>query len=114
MDDLTDIHTRTLTDDTMTGPVNAVAPEPVRNADYTRALGRTLRRPPLMRVPELGPRLLRGRAGASELALASHHMRPERLIEAGHVFRHRELADALSHHLGTTTSTGMREQEETT
>ncbi|EMD23404.1 TIGR01777 family oxidoreductase [Amycolatopsis azurea] len=114
LDDLTDIYTRALTDETMAGPVNAVAPEPVRNADYTRVLGRILHRPALMRVPEFAPRLLLGRAGAGELALASHHARPDRLTEAGHVFRHRELAGALSHLLGTTTSTDMEQQEKTT
>ncbi|EME52942.1 TIGR01777 family oxidoreductase [Amycolatopsis decaplanina] len=115
LDDLTDIYTRVITDDTIAGPVNAVAPEPVRNADYTRALGRVLKRPTLLRVPEAGPRLLLGRDGARELALASHHVRPERLMDHGHTFRHPKIADALAHLFGTnTTTTGSIDQEAVT
>src|SRR5262249_20690355 len=68
IDDLTDIYYRALTDDTLAGPVNATAPHPVRNADYARILAQVLRRPLQLPVPALGPRLLLGQEGASELA----------------------------------------------
>lgn len=101
LDDLTDVYLRALTDRDLVGPVNAVAPAPIRNADYTRVLGSVLNRPTLLRVPELGPRLLLGNTGAQELAFASQRVVPQRLREAGHVFRHPQLEDTLGHSLGT-------------
>ena len=82
------------------GPVNAVAPEPVRNIDFTRTLASVLHRPALLPVPGFGPRLLLGDEGAREIARASQHVRPERLIAAGHQFRAPELAGALRHLFG--------------
>ncbi|WP_328616958.1 TIGR01777 family oxidoreductase [Amycolatopsis sp. NBC_00355] len=101
LDDLTDIYLRALTDRGLDGPVNAVSPEPVRNVEYTRVLARTLKRPALVKVPPFGPRLLLGRDGARELAFADQRVQPERLLAAGHVFRHARLGDALAHLLGT-------------
>jgi NAD dependent epimerase/dehydratase family enzyme len=80
--------------------VNAVAPEPVRNSDYTRTLAGVLRRPALLPVPAFGPRLLLGAEGAREVAQASQYVRPERLIRAGHYFRQPELDQALRHLFG--------------
>ncbi len=101
IDDLADVYLRAVTDSVLSGPVNAVSPEPVRNAEYTRTLGTVLRRPTLPEVPPSGPRLLLGQDGARELALADQRVAPRRLAEAGHEFRHRRLADALAHLLGT-------------
>ena len=63
IDDLLDVYHRALYDARLSGPVNAVAPEPVRNADYTKALAGVLHRPALLPVPSLGPRLLLGEQG---------------------------------------------------
>jgi uncharacterized protein len=100
IDDLTDIYYRALTDDTLAGPVNATAPHPVRNGDYARTLARVLRRPLQLPVPGLGPRLLLGAEGASELAEADQRVSPRRLLRDGHRFRHPELEPALRHLLG--------------
>jgi uncharacterized protein (TIGR01777 family) len=100
IDDLVDIYLRAVTDPGLAGPVNAVAPEPVRNSDYTRTLAGVLRRPALLPVPAFGPRLLLGAEGAREIAQASQHVRPERLIRAGHHFRQPELDQALRHLFG--------------
>ncbi len=100
MDDLLDIYLRAVTDPGLSGPVNAVAPEPVRNAAYCGTLAGLLHRPALLPVPALGPRLLLGGDGASQIAEASQYVRPQRLIDAGHRFRHPELNGALSHVLG--------------
>lgn len=59
-----------LADNTLADPVNADAPSLVRNADYAAVLARVLRRPPQIPVPSLGPRLLLGAEGASEIAEA--------------------------------------------
>lgn len=105
LDDLLDIYLRAVTDPAqsdpaLSGPVNAVAPEPVRNAAYTAALAGVLRRPAVLPVPAFGPRLLFGAEGASEFAEASQRVRPQLLIDAGHQFRYPELDAALRHMLG--------------
>jgi uncharacterized protein len=108
LDDLADIYLRAVCDPGLSGPVNAVAPDPVRNAGYTRALAATLRRPALLPVPALGPRLLLGEQGAAELALASQRVEPTRLLTAGHHFRYPELSGALGHLLGHEPNRGDR------
>jgi uncharacterized protein (TIGR01777 family) len=100
LDDLLDVYLRAVLDPGLSGPVNAVAPEPARNADYTRTLASVLRRPAVLPVPGLGPRLLLGGEGARELAQASQYVRPEQLIGAGHRFRQPELEGALRHLFG--------------
>jgi uncharacterized protein len=100
LDDLLDIYLRAVLDPALSGPVNAVAPAPVRNADYTAVLAGLLHRPALVPVPPFGPRLLLGAEGARELAQASQYVRPQRLISAGHLFRYPELDGALRHVLG--------------
>ena len=102
IDDLVDTYYRGLWDTDLSGPVNAVAPEPVRNVDYTRTLARVLRRPAVLPVPALGPRLLLGNQGARELACASQRVIPAKLQQAGHRFRHPTLEQALRHLLGRT------------
>ena len=100
IDDLVDIYQRALFDDALSGPLNAVAPAPVRNLDYTRTLARVLHRPAVFPVPGFGPQLLLGREGARELAEASQRATPQRLVELDHPFRHPQLEGALRHLLG--------------
>jgi uncharacterized protein (TIGR01777 family) len=100
LDDLLDVYHRALYDARLSGPVNAVAPEPVRNSDYTRALAGVLHRPARVPVPSLGPRLLLGEQGARELAEANQRVMPTKLTTLGHRFRRPKLVDALGHELG--------------
>ncbi|AFM17901.1 TIGR01777 family protein [Mycolicibacterium chubuense NBB4] len=100
LDDVLDIYHRALYDDRLSGPVNAVGPQPVRNSEYTEELARVLHRPAVLPVPSLGPRLLLGSQGARELAEASQRVVPAKLFAAGHPFRHSDVADALAHQLG--------------
>ncbi|NEW29720.1 TIGR01777 family oxidoreductase [Nocardia cyriacigeorgica] len=100
IDDLLDIYHRALWDGELRGPVNAVAPHPVRNAEFTRTLGRIMRRPTPIPAPEFGPALLLGREGAHELATASQRVGPQRLLHAEHPFRTPDLESALRHVLG--------------
>lgn len=100
LDDLLDVYYRALWDDGLDGPVNAVAPEPVRNTDYTRALAGVLHRPALLPVPSVGPRVLLGAQGARELAEADQRVLPAKLSALGHRFRHPGVGQALAHQLG--------------
>ncbi|HTQ16514.1 TIGR01777 family oxidoreductase [Mycobacterium sp.] len=103
IDDLVDVYHRALWDAALSGAVNAVAPQPVRNSEYTRTLAQVLRRPAVLPVPSLGPRLLLGAQGARELAGASQRVTPWRLNHSGHRFRQPDLDQALRHLLGRNT-----------
>jgi uncharacterized protein len=100
IDDLLDVYLRALVDPAMQGPVNAVAPEPVRNSEFAATLARVLHRPARLPVPAFGPRILLGSEGAQEVAEASQRVAPARLQTAGHTFRHPDLESALRHLLG--------------
>lgn len=78
------------------GPVNAVAPEPVRNAEFARTLGAVLRRPALLPVPRFALRLLFAEMADATL-LAGQRVLPRRALEAGFTFRHATLRAALEH-----------------
>jgi len=100
IDDLLDVYGRSLVDEELTGPVNAVAPHPVRNREYATTLAHVLRRPSLVPVPAFGPRVLFGPEGATELVQASQRVVPGRLTASEHVFRHSGLEQCLRHQLG--------------
>lgn len=77
------------------GPVNAVAPNPVRNAEFARTLARVLKRPAVLPIPKAGPALVVGRELAHELLFTSRRALPERLTTSGYAFRHTTLEAAL-------------------
>ncbi|MEA3198726.1 MAG: uncharacterized protein QOE90_154 [Thermoplasmata archaeon] len=81
------------------GPVLVVAPHPVRNADFTRALARALRRPAILPEPAFALRLGLGEM-ADELLLASCRARPTKLLAAGYRFARPELTGSLRAMLG--------------
>jgi uncharacterized protein (TIGR01777 family) len=83
----------------ISGPVNVVAPEPVRNADLTRILAGVLGRPALLRVPAAMLRAL-SPPMAREVFLASQRVAARVLPAAGFVFRDADLETALRHALG--------------
>ena len=79
----------------LTGSVNAVTPNPVRNAEFTRALAKTLRRPALFPAPAFALRLALGEM-ADALLLSSQKVMPSRLADAGYKFQQPDLAEALA------------------
>ena len=81
------------------GAVNVVAPAPVTNGEFTRTLGRVLRRPTLFPMPGFAARLAFGEM-ADALLLASTRVRPARLLDSGYAFRHGSLDEGLRHVLG--------------
>ena len=88
-----------LATDALRGPVNAVAPTPVTNTEFTRTLGRVLRRPTLVPMPAFAARLALGEM-ADELLLSSQRVLPARLLASGFAFRYPTLEGALRHELG--------------
>ena len=94
IDDLVRIVERSLDDETMHGAVNAVAPEPVRQREFQRALTRALHRPLWLRVPAGFLRF--GLGEMADLLIRSQRVAPRRLLEEGFDFRYKTLDAALT------------------
>jgi uncharacterized protein (TIGR01777 family) len=99
LEDVVGVIRRALEDESLRGPVNAVAPAPVTNEEFTKALGRALGRPTFFAVPAFAARLAFGEM-ADELLLSGARVEPARLKEAGYQFKHAELEGALRSVLG--------------
>jgi len=99
LDDVLGAIHHALATESLSGAVNAVSPNPVTNADFTRVLGRVLKRPAAFPVPRFAIELLFGEMGREAL-LSSFRVRATRLLEAGFEFRFPELEPALRHVLG--------------
>ena len=98
IDDVVGIYLAALDDDRWSGPANAAAPEPVTNREFSRVLGRVMRRPALLPVPALPLRLLLGEMG--EVVTTGQRALPKRPLELGYAFAHPELEEALRSALG--------------
>ncbi len=81
--------------DAIAGPVNAVAPHPVTNREFTQVLSRALSRPAMLPMPGFVIRLILGEEKSRELLLASVRAHPKRLLDAGFSFQHPDIADAI-------------------
>lgn len=99
LDDVSGAIIHALEDDSVEGPVNVNAPNPLTNAEYTRILGRVLGRPTPLPLPAPVARAMLGQM-ADEMLLVSARMQPERLRQTGYEFRYTELEPALRHLLG--------------
>lgn len=82
------------------GPVNLVAPQPVSNLAFTRAVGRVLHRPTLLGVPAFAMKVVMGQM-AEEMLLSGVRVAPRKLQESGYEFRFPELEVALRHLLAS-------------
>jgi uncharacterized protein (TIGR01777 family) len=99
LDDVLGAIHHALVTESLHGPANAVAPQPVTNRDFTVLLGRVLRRPTLVPLPGFAARFVFGEM-ADALLLASTRVEPARLLETGYVFHYPDLENALRHLLG--------------
>jgi uncharacterized protein (TIGR01777 family) len=99
-DDLVRLIAYAIATPSLSGPVNATAPEPVRNATFAQELGRALRRPALLRLPAAPLRLAAGDL-AEELLLGGQRVTPAKALKHGFVFRHTSLRSALAGMLGS-------------
>ncbi|MCA9792269.1 MAG: TIGR01777 family oxidoreductase [Candidatus Eremiobacteraeota bacterium] len=97
-DDLIGLIHHALVNEELEGPVNAVGPEPVTQAEFASTLGRVLRRPVLARAPEWLLRLVLGEASA--IVLESTRVLPRRAVASGFSFYSRDLESALRWELG--------------
>lgn len=95
-------------EESIRGPVNAVAPEPTRNAEFARALGRALGRPAVIRTPAFAMYALFGRELVDQLVLSGADVRPRVLSEAGFTWHHPTLEPALRAVLATSSRRSAR------
>ena len=89
----------TLVNQSLAGPVNVTAPEPVTNRQFTAILAKVLRRPAVFPAPSAALRFVLGPM-ADELLLSSARVIPSQLLGSGYEFRNRDLESALRHLLG--------------
>lgn len=94
LDDLITAMVFALNTDSLSGPVNFVAPNPATNREFTKALGKALKRPTLLRTPAFALRAALGQM-AKELILSSTRVIPKKLTDAGFEFEHPEIDGAL-------------------
>lgn len=98
MDDEVGAIIHILNTESLSGPVNLVAPHAVTNKEFTSTLGNVVHRPTVFPVPAFGLRLLLGEM-ADELLLSSTLVKPTKLEQSGYKFRYPELEAALKHAL---------------
>jgi uncharacterized protein (TIGR01777 family) len=91
--DVVGIYLNAVDDERWSGPVNATAPEPVSNKDFSRALGRALRRPAIAPIPGFAIRALYG--GMAKLVVEGQRAIPRRALALGYTYRHPDLDEAL-------------------
>lgn len=89
-----------LATDSLHGPVNLTAPQPVSSRDLARAVGRALHRPAVLPVPRAALALVLGREMTTEMLVASQRVVPSRLEASGFRFRHPEVGAAMEALLG--------------
>ncbi|MGZ6674646.1 MAG: TIGR01777 family oxidoreductase [Solirubrobacteraceae bacterium] len=98
-DDIVGLYLAAVDDASWAGAINACAPEPVTNREFSRALGRALHRPAFAPVPGLAVRALYG--DMAEIVTTGQRAVPTRALERGYAFRHTDLEQALRDALGS-------------
>jgi uncharacterized protein len=98
VDDLVGLYLAALDREDWSGPINGSAPAPVTNKDFSKALGRALRRPAVAPVPALALRALYGEM--AEIVTTGQRAVPQRALALGHAYAHAELDEALRSALG--------------
>jgi uncharacterized protein (TIGR01777 family) len=93
VDDVVGIYLKAIDDPSWQGPVNATAPEPVTNKEFSRALGRALHRPAVAPIPAFAIHALYG--DMAEIVTEGQRAVPRRTLELGYTFRYTDLDDAL-------------------
>lgn len=99
LDDVVGAVEHALATESLQGPVNVVAPNPARNIEFTKTLGRVLSRPTIFPLPAFVVKLVFGEMGEN-LLLGSQRVEPARLVASGYAFRYPELAAALQRAAG--------------
>jgi uncharacterized protein (TIGR01777 family) len=94
LDDLVDIILYCIEHDSLQGAINGTSPHPVTNHTFTKVLGKVLKRPTLLPMPEVVVKLLMGQMG-EELLLAGKKIFPAKILDAGYKFQYENVEEAL-------------------
>jgi uncharacterized protein (TIGR01777 family) len=94
MDDMVGAVLRILGNESLEGPVNMVAPNPVTNAGFAKTLAAVLSRPAIFSAPEFAVKLALGEMG-EEVLLGGQRVEPAKLVARGYVFQQPDLRQAL-------------------
>ncbi|MEI6512532.1 MAG: TIGR01777 family oxidoreductase [bacterium] len=98
MDDMIGLYEFALTNSQVRGPMNATAPNPVRNKEFAHELGKVLRRPSLLPVPKFALKALLGEF--AEAVLTGQRVEPQKALKTGYQFIYPNLEPALEAELG--------------
>lgn len=98
LDDVIGIILHAIQHANVSGPVNATAPQPVRNREFTKTLAQVLRRPAFLPAPALGLKIILGEF--AQVLLASQRVLPKQAQQVGYTFRYSSLEPALGALLG--------------
>lgn len=101
LDDVVSILRFAIEKNDIRGPVNAISPQPLQNAEFTKILARALHRPALFPAPAFALRLVLGEM-ADALLLSSQRVVPQKLQQLGFQFQHSDLTGALESVFGGT------------
>ena len=93
-DDMVGIIKYAVENDSLSGPVNATAPNPVRNREFSKALGRALNRPAIINVPAFAVKLALGELAS--VVLTGQRVIPEKALEVGYKFKYTDIDEALA------------------
>jgi hypothetical protein len=110
LDDVVGIMLHASRDERVRGAINAVAPQPVTNADFTKALARALHRPAFLSVPASALRLAFGEM--SQMLTASQRVLPKQALRTGYAFKHPDLGEALAAVLAESSSPDRRPHDD--
>jgi hypothetical protein len=100
IDDIVGLFAHAALSGSVSGPVNGVAPQPVRARELAQTLGRVLHRPSALPLPPWAPRMVLGEEGNRLLVEADQKARADRAVASGYRYRHPDLESALRHVLG--------------
>jgi uncharacterized protein (TIGR01777 family) len=98
MGDLLEAFLFILEEENLSGPVNLCSPNPVRNKELAKALGKVLSRPSCLKAPGFAIRIMLGEFG--DVLLKGQRVIPERLLKSGFAFRYPDMTEALQEVIG--------------
>jgi len=94
VNDVTGIISYALENDSISGPLNTASPNPCTNKDFSKLVGKIMRRPAFFAVPGFALGIITGEFG--KYLLASQRLHPDKILKAGYKFRYENLAGALN------------------
>lgn len=103
IDDVLGIIQYCLAENSISGPVNVVAPKSTTNKDFAQTLANVLGRPCIVKVPSLMAQIVMGKRMATETVLSDIDCVPHKILNAGYNFRYPELSEAVGYLCGTIT-----------